>query len=185
MDFPFARLAPPPILTTYSREACGAALRIGGGNGNGLNGAATGSWPTANKALFFPFILTDWAVVYQLLFYVGATSAGNVDMGIYTPEGTRVVSAGSTAMSASVNTIQELNVTDTTLAPGRYLLAAACSSTSGTCFRLSPADETILCSYPTYEQASAFALPATATPVLSTDTTPRLVVWGAQLRSVY
>jgi hypothetical protein len=156
-------------------------LAVGAGTaGNDLGSAASGSWSVNNKAYFYPFRLQSHAVAYQLLFWVGATSSGNIDVGIYDSQKNLVVSSGSTAMSATVNTVQELNITDTALPPGDYLLAGACSTTGGTCFRVASNDELALASYPVYEQTLALALPNPCTPVACTDTAPMRWVIGIQ-----
>jgi len=183
-DFPSNPQPFSPILTPCHEDSTGDTYQI-----TVLGDAASASWTVANKALFYPFRLSSFAVAYQMLWWVGASSAGNIDVGIYAGDGkTRIVSAGSTAMSATVNTIQELNITDTVLPPGDYYLAGACDSTSGTCFRAtSAADENVLASQPIYEQTglTAAALPAAATPVYTTDTAASVWVIGVQLRSVF
>jgi len=180
-DFPSYMMPPPPILLTTCIDAS-----VSQQGATPLLSASSNTWPTNNIATYVPFRLTSWATVYQLLFWVGATSAGNIDVGIYDAQKNKIVSSGSTAMSATVNTVQELNVTDTVLSPGNYLLAASCSTTSGTCFAQSAvSDEFGLSSFSLFQEASALPLPATATPVLTTATDTRLFCFGAQLRSVF
>lgn len=182
-DFPAYRLAAPPVLTPFSMESLGALLT--GYTNFGLSNAASASW-TANTALFYPFELASWATAYQLLWYVGATSNGNIDVGIYDSQQNLIVSSGSTAMSASTNTVQELNITDTVLAPGKYFLAAGCDSGTGTIFRFSPlADESALPSLPIYEQTGLTGPTLTnpGTAVVSTRSVPIVVAVGIQFRS--
>lgn len=181
-DWPGFVLPPPPILTPYNIDSLGVAAPAIAAP---LSGAASGTWPTSNKAYFYPFMLSEWATAYQLLFYVGATSGNNIDVGIYDSQKNLVVSSGSTAMSATTNTWQELNITDTSLPPGEYLLAASCNGTTGTVFRQAGSDEIILPSMPVYEQTSAFALPDPCTPVICTDTTPFRMAIGIQLFSTF
>ena len=118
---------------------------------------------------------------------MGSASAGNIDVAVYDSALNRVVSAGSTAMSATVNTVQELNVTDTLLSPGQYLFGVACSSASGSVFLVSDVDEQVLSLMPVYEVTglSSATWPATIAPVISTAATTRLAIAGMQLRSVY
>lgn len=187
MDFPQPRLPNPPIIHTWSRAAIGFMdAPSASGSGGTLGSAASAAWQTANSAIYIPFTLTDFAIVYQLLYWVGATSSGNIDVGIYSDGGVRLVAAGSTAMSGTVNTIQEVNITDTALGPGTYILAAAVDNTTGTMFCTpSNNDELVHGTMPIWFEASAFPLPATATPVLHTSNTPRRPFVGAQLRSVF
>lgn len=185
MDFPAYRMPPPPILHPFLPQMQG---RSGASMGTTLDACTSIAWIGNNQAIFLPFTLTDWTVAYQLLFWVGATSNGNIDVGIYDSQKNRIVSAGSTAMSATVNTVQELNITDTTLPPGDYLLAGVCSTTTGTVFRRSPGlatDEGTLSALVIYEQATALPLPDPCAPTVTTNATPFVPVIGVQLRSVF
>ena len=183
MDFPTYRMPPPPILTPFHPDSLGMALP--GGASAALGSIASSAWPADNLALFYPFRLYDWATAYQLLFWVGATSSGNIDVGIYDSQKNLIVSAGSTAMSATVNTVQELNIADTVLPPGDYLLGVACSTTGGTTFTTATADELLLSVHPIYEQASALPLPDPCVPVSTTQTSTARVVCGIQFRTVF
>ena len=118
-------------------------------------------WPTANLAFYVNFVLEVPVTVYQISWENGATISGNLDVGIYDDAGTKLVAKGSTAHSgASVR--QVADITDTALVPGYYHMAMAfdnntatvrCSTLSLRCTRVSGVQQ----------QASAFALPATAT----------------------
>lgn len=177
MDFPADPRPPSPILTPYSIESLGPVLNAAS---TSLRLATSGAWPSANLAFAYPFVLYAPATVYQLLWYVGTTSNGNVDVGIYDSQFNRILSSGSTAMSATVSVVQELNVTDTVLMPGEYFLAGACSSATGTIFRNSTTDEIMLSLVPVYEMASAFPLPAKLTAVVSTQTSVIIPAIGIQ-----
>lgn len=179
MDFPSLVQVPPPVLLSYSPEAFGFGWAATANSM--ISGVSSATWLANNKAYFYPFTLHDFATAYQLLFWVGATSSGNIDVGIYDGEKNRIVSSGSTAMSATVNTWQELNITDTVLPPGDYLLGVACSTTAGTGFNTQPADEVNLPTTPVYEQTTALPLPDPCVPVLCTDSTPPRWAVGIQL----
>lgn len=117
---------PTPIgIMTPSPECIGTDLR----NLNGSNGAASGNYPAANVAIFLPFGIADPMTVVKLWVLNGTAVAGNVDMGIFLPDGTMVVGKGSTAQ-AGISIQQELDITDTRLDPGRYYLGLT-SDTSG------------------------------------------------------
>ena len=183
-DWPRLFAPVSPILNPWSPEAYGAALN--GSTHTMLGNAASTAWPANNQAMYIPFRITAPALVRQLLFMVGGTSSGNIDVGIYDSQKHLIVSSGSTAMSASTNTVQELNVTDKWLNPGEYLLGASCSTTAGTVFGLgSIADELMLPVITLYQEASALPLPATATPVVSTDGTPKLPLIGIQFAATF
>lgn len=186
-DCPVYQMPVPPVLTTAHPDALGtpAVANIAAGP---LGNATSAAWPTANLALYIPFTLTEWATAYQLLWWVGGTSSGNIDVGIYDAQKNRIVSAGSTAMSATTNTVQELNITDTLMAPGRYFLAAACDNNTGTVFRIAlGTDEIALSASPIYEQAglTAAALTNPGVPVVTTLASPLLPIVGIQFRSVF
>jgi len=90
------------------------------------------------------------------------TASGNVDCGIYTADGTRLVSAGSTAQSGT-QTLQVVALgTPLLLEPNTYYIARAQSSTVGTADGL----PMLLYGPPmagAAQMASAFPLPATFT----------------------
>lgn len=120
------------------------------------------AWPTANKALYHPIEIPSPVTIYKFWSLNGTGASGNIDIGIYDETGTRLLSTGSTAFSASV--LQQIDVTDTVISPGRYFLAMAASSTVPTVYRavLGSAQQY----YPllgVFEQTSAFALPSSAT----------------------
>lgn len=183
MDFPIYKLPPPPVLTPFCIESLGLFTPVA--TLSPLGSIASTAWPTNNLAFFYPFRLYDWATAYQLLFWVGATSSGNIDVGIYDSQLNLIVGAGSTAMSATVNTVQELNIADTILPPGDYLLGVVCSTTAGTVFGSITADENILSSVPVYEQASALPLPNPCVPVMATGVNPFRAACGIQFRSIF
>lgn len=122
-------------------------------------GSAT--YTSANRAHFQWFRVPEICVVKQLWVANGATASGNIDVGIYTPDGTRLVSSGSTAQSGT-STLQVFDVTDTTLAPGYYYIAVAMDNTTGTIRRNNLSTQASKFAGSAV-MASAFPLPATAT----------------------
>lgn len=128
----------------------------------GLGQVDTGTaWPTANRAFFVPFELDGPLDVTKLWACIDS-AAGNLDIGIYDWALTRLVSTGSTAMSGS-SALQVITVTATRLGPGQYFMALGCSSTSAGIAGGTPAAEDLRhCGV--FQQDSAVALPATATP---------------------
>lgn len=181
MDWPTGVIVAPPVLTPFNMESLGPSMGTAP-----LGGATSTTWTVNNKGYYYPFRLDQIVTARQLLFWVGATSSGNIDVAIYDSQLNRIVSAGTTAMSATVNTWQELNITDTVLHPGDYYLGVSCSTTVGTCFtQSSSADESALSRWPVYEQASALPLPNPAVPVVCTDDTPPLWACGIQFAPVF
>jgi hypothetical protein len=91
-----------------------------------------------------------------------ATVAGNVDVGIYSEAGTRLVNSGSTAQ-AGTSTIQKVGIADTTIGPGTYFFALTASNTTATFSGNATSSALHRASYRQAETTAAFGLPATAT----------------------
>jgi hypothetical protein len=128
-----------------------------------LGTPASQNFVTANLAVFIPFWVPEPVVITKMGWGNGAAVAGNIDVGIYSEAGTRLVSSGTTAQSGTT-VMQIVNVTDTTLPRGRYYLAMA-SDTSGITqkvYAVLPAAG-IPQSLGLLQMAAAFALPANAT----------------------
>lgn len=97
---------------------------------------ASATWPAANRIIFVPFELSHEVVVTKLCVYNGATAGANTfDVGIYTKDVVRIVAAGSTS-GGSTSALQEIDITDTILAPGQYYMGMVCSNTTRTAFRV-------------------------------------------------
>lgn len=91
-----------------------------------------GAWPTANLAIYVP-IRVQWQVVLRKLWLAPTTTAttGNLDVGLYTSGGTRIISAGNTNKAAGTAE-QIIDVTDTVIYPGLYFMALVCSNNTDT-----------------------------------------------------
>jgi hypothetical protein len=90
--------------------------------------AASGTWPTANVARFYPYISDEWRLVTQMWCHNGTAVAGKIDMGIYDAGRGRLVNKGLTTQEG-VSTLQVLNIADTWLEPGAlYYFAITCTS---------------------------------------------------------
>ena len=139
-------------------------------------------WPAANRAFYAPIVVERETVITQLWCLNGSIVAGNIDVGLYASDGTRLTSAGSTAQ-AGTTVIQKFNITDLFIGPGLYYLALALSdgatATVGSMTTsLTQINRVCGCA----EQASAFALPATAT--FATMAQVYLPVFGFSTRAV-
>lgn len=165
-EFPKQFALPDPLVHISTLSECSV-----GGIQWGALSATSGAWPTNNKAIYIPFRLTRPFVFDKLFILNGATASGNIDLGVYSADGTKIVSKGSTAQSGT-NAIQSLAVSSTELGPGLFYMAAAFSSTSGTSFRINPSVSgiTVINQAGIAMQTSAFALPATATFASAVDT---------------
>lgn len=111
-----------PILQSAGYFSTATALSPGVGIG------ASVAWPLTNKAFFIPFRVTVATVACKMVFGSGTTAGGNVDMGIYDPQGNRLVSTGAQARSASSESV--VDITDTPLAPGLYYMAMSHDGTA-------------------------------------------------------
>lgn len=124
-----------------------------------VSGSAT--WLSANAGVFVPFRVSTPSVVKNLFCDNGTVASGNVDMGIYTMDGVRLVSAGSTAQ-AGTTALQIFNIDDTVLGRGTYYLGIALDNTTGTINRSNTLTR-YLAPFGYIQKASVFPLPATIT----------------------
>ena len=154
-----------PLSPTLGPHSLEGSLTQAGGNNLSFNASAV--WPSANMAIYQPVIVHVSTTVLQLAWANGATVSGNVDVGVYDSAFTRLVSSGSTAQSGT-SVPQFVNITDLYLAVGTYYLALACDNTTATFVRRTPTAPFGRTPMGNFEQASAFALPATGTPVVFT-----------------
>lgn len=133
------------------------------------NSLASAVWPSANRAIFIPFEVEHPYLVTQMYTFNGTAAAGNIDLGVYSEDGTRIVSTGSTAQSGTT-TYQIVDVTDTMIGRGCFYMALALSSASGTNSRFTSATTITGLASGMMIQDTAFALPATATFAATTST---------------
>lgn len=99
--------------------------------------SGSGTWQANNRAHYIPFMVTQIVTAYQMSVIV-ATQSGNLDVGIYTEQGVRLVSAGSTAVAAAG--VQTVNINDTVLLPGVYFMAMNCDNTTAAFNRVTAPD---------------------------------------------
>jgi hypothetical protein len=160
-----------PSICTFSRESLGPEGVIGAGNT---------AWPTSNDAMFVPFNISRPILVKRLFSGNGNVASGNLDMGLYTADGARIVSAGSTAMSGAT-ALQFFDIADTYLSPGRYYMALAVNNTSAT-FRRMTITSIRQQQWGILKMTTAFALPAIAT--FATPTSAFVPLMGMDLNGV-
>lgn len=127
------------------------------------------SWPANNRAIYVPIAVPAQFTVAR--FFVGNSNAtGNVDLGLYTFDGTRLISTGSTAR-AGTNVVQYIDVTNQSFPAGSYYLAMVLSTTSGSV--LASGGPPIVAELQTcgilQEDLGATALPATMSPAAYTS----------------
>lgn len=124
-------------------------------------GVSSTAWPLANLALYVPVVVPYSVLVTGVFWVAGATAGGNIDIGLYQENGTKVVSLGSTSRGTASAINSSFALTDTTVTPGRYYLAMAADSTNTE--QASAPAAGLLEAIGINEQQTAFALPATAT----------------------
>lgn len=98
-------------------------------------GYASATWPAANEAILIPFRVPYPVIAKQMFCSNGAAVSGNLDIGIYTKDGTLLVSTGETAQSGTSD-FQTFDITDTLLnGPDWYYMALVLDNTTGTFIR--------------------------------------------------
>lgn len=162
MDFPSDRYH-KNVISSWSIESVGLGL----GTTNLSSGS--GAFPSANMAIYVPFAIAGPYLARKVWWANGLAVSGNVDVGVYSSDGTRLLSAGSTAQ-ATIQSIQSVDTTDVLLLPGSYYLAMSCSTTAATFYRLA-ANVYSGVSWGMANQAAALPLPATATFATAAATT--------------
>lgn len=90
------------------------------------------TYPAANRAIAYPFVIADYFLVQKVWWCNGTTATtDSADVAVYTEAGVRLVSGGGTLI-ATANVVQEKDVTDTLLPPGRYWCAYAQNGVTAT-----------------------------------------------------
>ena len=158
-----------PVIHSLGVEAAGST-RYSQSGGT----PASVAWPAANRAIYIPFQISETMVFTRVHWYNGATAAGNVDVGIYSENGTRLGSTGAIAQG-TINVVQTNVLTaNTTCLPGRYFMAMLCSSGTATVFAQAASLSAKMAGL--YQQSvGAGALPATAT----------FATWTSQIHPVF
>lgn len=123
------------------------------------------AWGTQYRAIYVPLCVPRRCVVRTLGASMSTTSTGNIDIGLYDAGGTRLVSSGSVAKSASSG-VQVVDITDTTIGPGLYFLALNNDTTTDTFVALTDAAPTPASRGILTETLGSVVLPATATWVV-------------------
>lgn len=96
---------------------------------SGTRQIASVSWPANNRAVYAPVSIPFRFTVARFLVSNG-NATGNVDVGIYSAAGVRLLSTGSQAR-VNATTNDYFAVTDQSFPPGHYYLALVCSTTGG------------------------------------------------------
>lgn len=124
-DWPGNIFSPVTVLSSFERKH--SALIFGG------MPTTSAVWPAANRAYYLPVVVETPCTVYKMMVFPSVQS-GNLDVGIYSEDGTRLVSKGSTAVGTA-GAIQVIDITDTPLNPGIYFLAINVDNTTAAFLR--------------------------------------------------
>lgn len=127
---------------------------------NAVNFGGLG-WPANNLAIYTPLNIPERFIVGRFV-SVNGNATGNVDLGLYSAAGTRLLSTGTTARASGV---QYIGVTDQSFPPGHYYIGMVLSSTGGSVFRttVNSQYEARMCGM-LQESLGSTVLPATMTP---------------------
>jgi len=181
MDFP-AIIA--PICSVNSIHSIAPAA-LGGQARGGLGGIFTNvTWPVANTAFFIPFRIPYAVTAIGMQIYNGTAVSGNLDAGIYSAEGTKIVSSGSIAQ-AGTSAVQTVSLTATVLAPGLYYMALVLNNATGVVTVTSASTFQICRAMGMLKQATAFPLPATAAFVALSVSTDRVPFFAVQINAAH
>jgi hypothetical protein len=156
-------MLPPPFISTFSPKYTRYLTALAESTTIGT------STMTANRALYYPLVIPFPYPIKRFWIY-NSTVAGNIDIGIYTREGTKVVSTGS-VVQAGASVMQYIS-SSYLLSPGSYYLALASSSTGGT--QTQSFGQNMARATGILQQTGAFPLPATMTPEVPAETFMRL-----------
>lgn len=170
---PINNRPPSSFITALSVES--VAIELLTVSNQGISSFSSANWPSANQAVFIPFTLRGKIVTSSLFCINGSANSGNIDIGIYTSDGTKIISTGST-VSAGTQTMQSVGITPLTLGPGVYYMALACSSATNNVRQVAALNATRQKAVGIFQQATAFPLPATAT--FATYTTVQTFLYG-------
>lgn len=116
---------------------------------------------TINLSKFYPFAVPEPMLIRKVWWYNGGTVNGNTDVGIFDDSGTRIISSGAVAQ-ATINVLQEFDITDTYIGRGRFYMGISTSSATATYFsNVVPLQLAKAIGWA--QMASAHPLPATVT----------------------
>lgn len=134
----------------------------------------TATLVAANRGIFLPIYFDHLVLVNKLWWFNGSNVTGNADVGVYNDAFNLAVSTGATAR-VNTNRIQEVDVADTFLVPGRYYLALSSSATGNFCALTGgTVIKQRMCG--ALQQDTVHPLPSTAAPVAIADVTDWFMV---------
>jgi hypothetical protein len=180
VTFPTNFIDPLVTIHPFSLESLGFGItQMGAVNIN--TSAISGTFPAANRAIFYPFSVFKLIQVQNFFCINGSAVSGNFDIGVYDSAGTKIMSTGSTAQ-AGTTAIQAVSIAATNLPPGQYYMALAADNTTAAFYRMAVGATRYDQFYGLAQMATAFPLPATAT--FATIASDYIPLFGLSTRSV-
>ena len=170
MDWTNQLALPDGLITICPTSLCSMGIYV--------DAPGSFTWMTANRAVYVPFRISRTILVKNMFIFNGATISGNVDLGIYDKDGTRLVSTGSTAQ-AGASSVQTIAVVNTPIGPGLFYMALAINNTTATVYLWNLANYRSKC-FGLAMQAAVFPLPVIATFATYSD---YLYLYGLTARS--
>lgn len=126
--YPISKAPSLPTITTMSECSLGGVwLPLSGSGAIGINTSSA-----VNLIRAMPFHIGQTIIVQKMFMLNGATVAGNLDIGVFSIDGTKLASTGSFAQ-AGTNALQAVALpTPLTLYSGQYYMAFASDNASAT-----------------------------------------------------
>ena len=115
-----------PSITTNTAESIGDGL---------ITSSSNLAYPAANEAYFVPFSIERPIVTRRLFSMNGSGVSGNIDMGIYSRDGSRLISMGSVVHSGT-SVPQLFDIGDKYFSPNQYYMAIAMDNNVGALRRM-------------------------------------------------
>lgn len=159
---------PMPVINTFSDVSLGVLKAI---RKIGLEDAVSTTWPSANLAIYIPFYLSLPILVKQLFVENGVAVSGNIDMAIYSADAVTLnpsvkLTSAVNGAQVGISAHQIFNITDVLLGPGLFYFAVVLDNTTGALQAIAVGSLVVAATFGVCEEASAYPLPAVATPVV-------------------
>jgi len=166
----------PTLIHPFTDQFNGYALFLN-------SGPSTGAWPSANRAIYIPFVVSEPCTAVKMWWLNGTSVSGNVRAAIIRqPDLALLVQTASTAQSGT-SAIQEADITDTLLSAGIYYAGLALDNGTGHILR------SLISTTPAYRAAGvaqetlgSLTFPSTITPAALTSGQVPMV--GISLRTL-
>jgi hypothetical protein len=121
---------PPAMILTPASPEFGAVSQFVAQRSQNANPFPSGTWASANDPIALPFFLYEPLTVYQLGWHNGSgTMTDSCDVGVYDSSWVRKISTTGTARTG-VSALQFVDVSDTTIGPGKFYLAMSNNGTT-------------------------------------------------------